>query len=181
MRDISLHLLDLIENSIRAGATVVKVSVVEDPARDLMEVSIEDDGAGLHVPSDVATDPFYTTKAGKRIGLGLSLFRSTAEKAGGSLTIGQSALGGALVKATMSLSHVDRLPLGDLAATLSSVVCTNPALELACELRCRSRECVVRASDLRRELPQGERCGLSVARMVAERVREGLASIEAVG
>ena len=177
MRDLSLHILDIIENSIRAGATVIWVTVAEYPDRDLLEVIVEDNGAGLPVTPEQALDPFYTTKKGKRTGLGLSLFRGAAERAGGDLTIGQSELGGVAVKATMQLSHVDRSPLGDLAATLSSVVCTNPDLELRCRLVAGEQECTVQVADVARELPIGERCGLAVARRVSEKIREGLSVI----
>ena len=159
---------------------MIRVAVAEDPARDRLEVAVEDDGPGLDVPAETALDPFYTTKSGKRTGLGLSLFRSAAERAGGRLEIARSELGGLAVRAEMGLTHVDRTPLGDLAATLSSVVCTNPDLELVFSLRSGARECVVRSADLRKELPQSDRCGLTVARMVAERIREGLMRIEAV-
>ena len=178
MRDMSLHILDLTENSIRAGASVVSVTVAEDPEKDVLEIVVEDNGTGLSVPPEKATDPFYTTKAGKRTGLGLSLFRAAAEQAGGGLKLGRSPLGGASVHATMVLSHVDRVPLGDLAATFSSVVCTNPRLDLRCRFRVADRECVVRVSDVAREFPVGEGRGLSVARQVHERIKAGLAALE---
>ena len=73
MREIALHVLDLIENSIRAGAAVISVSVDEEPAEDSLVVSVEDDGPGLSVPGDTAVDPFFTTKEGKKTGLGLSM------------------------------------------------------------------------------------------------------------
>ena len=180
MRDISLHVLDLIENSVRAGATVVSVTVAEEPDRDLLEIRVEDNGPGFAVPPDTAADPFYTTKAGKHTGLGLSLFGAAVGRADGTLTLSTSPLGGASVKATMRLNHVDRSPLGDLAATLSSVVCTNPEIELTCRVRVGQQECVVRASDVVRELPRRERGGLAVARRFASKVRAGLAAIDVV-
>jgi len=176
MRDLSLHILDLIENSIRAQATVVQVTIVENRAQDVLQVLIEDNGPGLSVPADVATNPFYTTKSGKRIGLGLSLLRAASEQAGGHLILAQSRLGGLAVKATMRLSHVDRTPLGDLAATFSSVVCTNPGLDLCVRLCLDDQEHIVRAADVARELPANERGGLTIARRVSDRVKNALAS-----
>ena len=179
MRDLSLHVLDLIENSIRAEASVIAVTVVQDCEKDLLKIIVEDNGPGLSVSSDVALDPFFTTKEGKRVGLGLSLFRGAAERAGGTLTLAQSPLGGLAVTATMQLAHVDRSPLGDLAATFSSVVCTNPQLDLRCRFCNGKQEWVVRAPDVAKELPPNERCGLAVARRVSERIRAGLAAIAA--
>ena len=79
LRELSLHVLDLVENSLRAGAGVVAVGVEEQPDRDLLAISVEDDGPGLAVLPEQALDPFYTTKEGKRTGLGLSLFRQQVE------------------------------------------------------------------------------------------------------
>jgi hypothetical protein len=197
VRDLSLHLLDLMENSIRAEATVISVTIEQDRARDMLRIVVEDNGAGLSVSPGQALDPFYTTKAGKRTGLGLSLFQGAAERAGGRVTLGRSPLGGLAVTACMRLSHVDRSPLGDLAATLSSVACTNPEVDLWCrlvrsadeipdsksqipDLQSAVREWVVRSSEVEKGLPFGQRCGLAVARRLAEKVREGMAAVEIV-
>lgn len=177
MRELSLHILDVIENSIRAGASIISVSITDDPAEDLLEIKVEDNGSGLNIPAEDALDPFYTTKDGKRTGLGLSLFRAAAEQADGGLAIEKSDLGGVLVRVTMRLSHVDRRPLGDLAATLSSVVCTNPDLDLWCRFSSGGSECRVRVSDVARELQVTERCGLAIARRVSEKIRNGLAAM----
>ena len=177
MRDLSLHILDLIENSIRAEASLISVTVAENHADDTMQVIIEDNGVGLSVKPEQAMDPFYTTKKGKRTGLGLALFRAAAERADGKLTVEKSPLGGVAVKATMKLNHVDRSPLGDLAATLSSIVCTNPGIELWCRLAVDRQECMVRVADIAKEFPIGERCGLAVARRLSEKIKQGITVI----
>jgi K+-sensing histidine kinase KdpD len=130
VRELSLHLLDVVENSIRAGATVVAIGVEVDRAADTLRLTIEDDGPGFVVSPDVAADPFFTTKSGKKTGLGLSLFRAAAERAAGTMGLGRSKLGGAKVAASMKLSHVDRSPLGDLATTIASIVAANDRLDV---------------------------------------------------
>ena len=179
MRELSLHILDLIENSIRAGATVVALTVEERNEADILEITVEDNGPGLDVPPEKALDPYYTTKHGKHTGLGLSLFKAAAEEAGGMLTLGKSALGGLSVTARMQLSHIDRRPMGDLAATVSAVVCTNPDLDLCCMLRSKRGESRLCVSDIAKELYADERCGLVIARRVSEKVRSGLAAMSA--
>ena len=181
MRELSLHILDLIENSILAGATAIAVGITEDAEADRLEVAVDDNGCGLSVTPEQALDPYYTTKAGKRTGLGLSLFQAAAQQAGGSFTLGESALGGLAVRAVMQLGHIDRKPLGDLATTLSSVVCTNPHLELWCRITCGQRECAVRVSEVAREFSAAERCGLAVARRFSEKIRTGLATLNVEG
>lgn len=178
MRDLSLHILDLVENSIRAGASEVRIAVSQSVPEDLLRIVIEDNGPGLAVPQDVALDPFYTTKKGKRVGLGLSLFREAAEQAGGYLALCKSELGGLAVEAVMRLSHVDRPPLGDLAGVVSAVVCTNPGLSLCCTLRVEPQQFTVRVSDVLQSLSAEERCSLAVARAMAERTRQAIGALE---
>lgn len=130
MHDLSLYLLDILENSVRAGATVISTTIVADRAADELLIRVEDDGPGLPVEPEQALDPFFTTKRDKKTGLGLSLFRQAAEAAGGGLAVGRSdELGGARVSARMSLVNVDRPPLGDIAASIATMVVTNPEIE----------------------------------------------------
>jgi signal transduction histidine kinase len=174
MRELALHILDLIENSIRADASVVEVAITADEATDSLRVQIDDNGAGLKVTPEQALDPFYTTKAGKRTGLGLSLFKAAAERAGGSLSLGQSELGGVRVVAEMTLRHVDRSPLGDLATSLGSVVCTNPEIDFRFHLSIGPHEAYVRVRDLGEELGLDREDSIALARGVIERLRTEL-------
>jgi len=178
VRSLSLHILDLIENSVRAGSSVVSVTVAGSPDEDKLEITVEDNGCGTSASTEEITNPFYTTKNGKRTGLGLSLFRAATERAGGQLTVSKSELGGVAVKATMCLSHIDRSPLGDLATTLSSVVCTNPELNLRCRFCVGDREYVVLVPEVVEESRVGPCRGLAVARRVSEKVNAVLASLE---
>jgi hypothetical protein len=135
MHDLSLYLLDILENSVRAGATVIATTIVADRERDELSILVEDDGPGLPVEPEQALDPFFTTKANKKTGLGLSLFRQAAEAAGGGLGVGRSSeLGGVSVRAWMRLGDVDRPPLGDVAASLATMVVTNPEIEFRVDL-----------------------------------------------
>jgi len=130
MHDISLHLLDLIENSIAAGASVVSIRLDIDPGADTLRLLVDDDGNGLRTRPEDAVNPFYTTKSHKRVGLGLSLLQAAAEQSDGSMTIGCSPdLGGVRVDVRMRLTHIDRPPIGDLAATVSTMVSAHPYVE----------------------------------------------------
>jgi len=177
MHEISLHILDLIENAVHAGASTILVTLIENDDANMLRIIVEDNGPGLSVPPETAVDPFYTTKNNKRTGLGLALFCSTAEQAAGRVTLRQSTLGGLAVEATMQLNHVDRIPIGDIAATVSSVVCTNPELDLLCRFVVGDEQCLVRVSDVARELPIGRRNGLAVARRVSARIRSGIETL----
>lgn len=177
MVDLSLRILDLLEHSLRAGASVISVSVHEKRKEDRLEVTIEDNGTSASATPSTAPD--HGTDKGKSLGIGQ--FKATAEQAGGSLQQGKSPLGGALVKATMQLSHADRVPLGDLASMLSSVVCTNPEVDLWFTVRVDAQEACVKVSEVATEVEPSDRCGLAVARRVSERIKACVEKTGVVG
>ena len=136
MHDLSLYLLEVLENSTRAGATRVDIDLVIDHAKDELRLAVDDNGHGLTATPEQTLDPFYTTKPGKKTGLGLSLLKADAQLAGGDLTIGRSpTLGGARVETFMQLRNVDRPPLGDIATTIIVTTVTNPDVEFTVSLR----------------------------------------------
>jgi signal transduction histidine kinase len=180
LRELSLHVLDLVENSIRAGAGVVAVGVEERPDRDLIAIAVEDDGPGLAVGPERALDPFYTTKEGKRTGLGLSLFRQQVELAGGGVELGRSRLGGLAVKARLGLGHVDRYPLGDLAGTLAGVVAANPGIEIRIRLARGEREVSASSAEADPGASPARGAGgaaRAAARRLRRRIDEGIAAL----
>jgi sensor histidine kinase regulating citrate/malate metabolism len=170
VREIALHIMDLMENSIRARASVIAVTVEALPAQDLLRIVVEDNGTGLTVPPELVLDPFYTTKRNKKTGLGLSLFRAAAEATGGRLTIGKSDLGDVGVKVTveMGLTHIDRNPLGDLASTLASAVCTHPEIDFRFRLHCGEQARDLRVAQLAAERGVDRQDGLALARLVTD-------------
>ncbi len=135
MHDLSLYLLELLENSIRAEATHISIGLFADHASDLLRLTVEDDGRGLQIDAEKVLDPFYTTKIDKKTGLGLSLLRAEAEAAGGSLNMGNaSGSTGVRVDVEMVLSHVDRVPVGDIAKTITLMAVTNPDITFTASL-----------------------------------------------
>jgi hypothetical protein len=178
LRELSLHILDLIENALRAGASVIEVGLEQDPQADRLAIRVEDNGPGLEMPPEQALDPFFSTKPGKKTGLGLSLFRFRLEQAGGRLTLGRSPLGGLAVRGEMALGHVDRSPLGDLATTLSTVAASSPQVELRCSLRMGDRHWRASSRELAEELAgNGGANPFAVSREVYRNIKEGLAAL----
>ncbi|MGB9757840.1 MAG: ATP-binding protein [Candidatus Bipolaricaulaceae bacterium] len=125
VEDLAFHLADLLENALRAGAKFVEVELAREGGTLLIRV--EDDGVGMDEEQlRRASDPFFTTKPGRRIGLGLAFLRQTAEELGGHFQI-QSKLGrGTRVEARLPWDHPDRPPLGDLPGTLLPILVTSP-------------------------------------------------------
>ncbi|MDR0855963.1 MAG: ATP-binding protein [Clostridiales bacterium] len=123
MRELSLHILDIAENALKANASTVTVHIVADTKSDTLLIRIEDDGCGI--PKKLlatAFDPFTTTRTTRPVGLGLPFLRAAAESAGGGVVLSSTEGVGTTVTATFGLSHIDRLPLGDLGSTFMSLV-----------------------------------------------------------
>ena len=123
MPEISLNILDVAENSTRARASRVEISVDADTAADTLTIVIADNGCGM-TPEQVSqvTDPFFTTRKTRRVGLGVSFFKLAAELSGGSFTIDSTPDVGTSVRAVFGLSNVDRMPLGDMTSTMHTLI-----------------------------------------------------------
>jgi len=131
MRELSLHILDILQNSVEAGATRVELTIDEDLAADRLTITIGDNGRGI--PSEKLPnlfDPFYTTRSTRHVGLGLPLLKAAAERCNGDVTLASEVGVGATLTATFQHSHLDRAPLGDLTGTLLTFI-----LGGACDLR----------------------------------------------
>ena len=123
MQDLSLHILDIVENAIRAGGSRIVIEILEDESEDKLTVSIEDNGKGMDKKMiKEALDPFFTTKNGKKVGLGLSLLAQAARQADGELKIDSKENVGTKVTAVFKLSHPDMKPTGDVLQTMAVLV-----------------------------------------------------------
>ncbi len=123
MTELSLNILDIAENSVKAKATLVEIMVVADRAENKLTVTIKDNGCGMdETQVKNVIDPFYTTRTTRKVGLGVPFFKESAELAGGGFSL-TSKLGiGTTVTAWYELDHIDRMPMGDLTATLHTLI-----------------------------------------------------------
>ncbi len=128
MRELSLNVLDIVQNSIAAAATLVTVAVTE--TEGMLTILIEDNGRGMTAEQlERIRDPFYTTRTTRRVGMGIPLFRMAAEMADGSLAIESEVGVGTTVTASFRLEHIDRMPLGDIAGTMETLIQLNPSID----------------------------------------------------
>jgi hypothetical protein len=119
MKTISDHILDILQNSVRAGATLIEIIVCENKTSDIYAVEIKDNGRGMtSEEAEKALQPFFTTRTTRKIGLGLPLLKQNAEMAGGNLSIKSVPGEGTQVKAEFILSHIDKPPMGDIAGVI---------------------------------------------------------------
>lgn len=131
MRELSLNVLDIAQNSIDAAATCIAVAVTADTAADRLTIEIADNGRGMD-PQQLrqVQDPFYTTRTTRKVGMGIPLFRMAADMAGGRFYIDSAPSVGTKITAEFQLSHINRPPLGDMAATITALIQMNPTLDI---------------------------------------------------
>lgn len=130
MTSLSLNILDIVQNSIRAGARLITIDITESIKKDSLEIMIEDNGYGI--PEEIlekVTDPFVTTRTTRKIGLGLPLLKQHANMAGGDVEIKSVKDKGTKVTASFKLSHLDRQPMGDIAGVVTILIAANPKID----------------------------------------------------
>ncbi|MBT9141277.1 MAG: Sensor kinase CckA [Dehalococcoidia bacterium] len=131
MRELSLHILDALQNSVEAGASRVKLTIVEDLTADRLTIILDDNGRGMDAETvKKAVDPFFTTRTTRRVGLGLPLFAAAAQQCNGDLTI-ESELGkGTRIRVIFQHSHIDRAPMGDICGSLLTLLLSKEPVDL---------------------------------------------------
>ena len=123
MRELSLHLLDIAENGVSAGAQNITITIAEDLRTDRLQLAVEDDGRGMDAAMvEQVTNPFITTRTTRKVGLGIPLLKLAAEMCNGSLAVESTPDVGTTVNVAFQRSHIDRMPLGDVPNTMLSLL-----------------------------------------------------------
>jgi anti-sigma regulatory factor (Ser/Thr protein kinase) len=131
MRELALHILDVVENALEADAQTVELIVIEDYAADRLTITVRDDGRGMDAETvQKVRDPFYTTRTTRHVGLGIPLLDAATERCAGGLDIQSTPGQGTLLTATFQHSHIDRAPLGDMPSTLMGILLREQAFDL---------------------------------------------------
>jgi signal transduction histidine kinase len=173
MRELSLHILDAMENSLEAGATLIEVIIEEDLAADWLTITVRDNGRGMSEAQLACVfDSFFTTRSTRHVGLGIPLFSAAAERCNGNLTITSESGKGTTLQATFQHSHIDRAPLGDIVGTLLAII-----LSRRCDVyyvhRVGGQEFTLHTADIRAELGEIPLTHPAVRRWLEEFITEG--------
>ena len=153
MLELSLHILDILENALEAGASLVRLMIEEDLAADRLNITVEDDGRGMDQTTlERVLDPFFTTRQTRHVGLGLPLLKASADRCNGSLEVESPAGRGTRVTATFQHSHIDRAPMGRLADTLVAFLMAESRCDLVYLHRRNGREFSLDTRAVRQQL-----------------------------
>lgn len=150
MQELSLNVLDIVQNSISAKATLIEVSVCSETEGRLLTITVADNGCGM-TPEQVknVTDPFYTSRKTRRVGLGVPFFKMAAEMTGGSFEIASQPGSGTKLRATFRTDSIDCMPLGDINETVYTLVTLNEQIDFVYTRRIDERMFTLDTRELR--------------------------------
>jgi signal transduction histidine kinase len=181
MRELSLHLLDIAENSVAAGAQNITIRVCEDLAGDRMFLSIQDDGKGMDAETAAKiVDPFVTSRTTRKVGLGLPLLKEAAEFCNGYLRIDSTLGQGTLVEVGFQHSHIDRMPLGDLASTILTLLISSLEIHWVFEYQVNQDRFILDDAPIKQELEGIPLSDPLVIGYLRELINQGVAGLQPI-
>ena len=153
MKELSLNILDVVQNSLGADASIVMITINEDLEKDLLLIEIEDNGIGMdETLLKKVTDPFFTTRTTRKVGLGIPFFANAAKSCGGSFSINSKKKAGTTVRASFVHSHIDRAPIGKMADTMVSLIAMHPDVDFIYRHVVGKKEFVIDTRELKNTL-----------------------------
>ncbi|HOD69922.1 MAG TPA: ATP-binding protein [Deltaproteobacteria bacterium] len=179
MIELALHILDIAENSTRAQADFVEITVKEDLDQDMLSLEIRDNGCGMdEITLARAMDPFYTTKKVRKVGLGLPMLAQAAQRTGGSFAIESKVGQGTRVHARFGHSHLDRQPLGDVPGAITALILGSPDVDFLYTHTKNDRIYTLDTREIRRELDGIPLNHREVLEAIRENIREGIRELD---
>jgi len=170
MKEISDHILDILQNSYDAGATSVTVLVSEQWADDRLVIHIKDNGRGMDLETTKRTaDPFFTSRKTRKVGMGIPLLRQHSEMTGGKTDVSSAVGSGTAVESTFRISHPDRQPMGDLAGIIVMMMEARQEVELALKVETPLGQFEISSSEIKRSL--------DIERIAGNELREQLTNL----
>jgi hypothetical protein len=136
MQELSMNVLDIAENSVAAGASLIEITLDIDTGKKRLAIVISDNGKGMPPEMlETVTDPFTTSRTTRKIGMGLPLLKMAAEQTGGSIDIQSVQGSGTVVRTSFTLGHIDLMPVGDIASTIAALIQCNPDIDFVFSAR----------------------------------------------
>lgn len=182
MRELTLHLLDIAENSISAGARNIKIQIEENINNDLLKLVVSDDGRGMSEETvNKVIDPFVTSRTTRKVGLGIPLLKEAAEACNGSFSLTSTLGKGTELSVQFQRSHIDRMPLGDVSTTFQNLFFSNPLIHWFFEYRIDEKEFVFDDRDIKAELQGVSLTEPEIIRVIRDLFESGLQDIKVGG
>lgn len=175
MKELSLHILDIVQNSVKAKATEIKIDIIESPEKNLLEISIADNGCGMSKDFlERVRDPFATTRTTRKVGMGISLFEAAAQQCGGHLEIDSELGKGTTLYVCFELDNIDRAPIGDMAETMVTIVMSAPEINYVYTHRKSDKEFIFDTKEIKETLGDVPLTNPEILGWIKEYITEGL-------
>lgn len=178
MKEISLHILDIAKNSVKAKATLIEITIEENETKNFLAIEIADNGAGMSEEFlKKVKDPFQTTRTTRKVGMGIPLFTMAAEQCGGGVEIESHCGEGTVVHARFLYDHIDRAPIGDMPGTVQTLIAGSPDIDILYRHRKNDREFLLDTREMKKLLGGVPLDTPEVLGWIEEYVKEGLEEI----
>ena len=179
MKTLALHILDITENSVKSGAGIIEIKIHENPEKNIYSIEIKDNGAGMDKETlERVTDPYYTTKNNKKVGMGLSLLKQNAEQTGGSLNIQSEKNKGTIVRAEFGYNHIDLADLGDIAGVITMLIVSHSEKEFIYTHTTPEGEFTLDSRELKQTMEGISLSDASVQTKIKEMINENLHTLK---
>ncbi|MEG2117272.1 MAG: ATP-binding protein [Clostridia bacterium] len=178
MRELSLNILDIAKNSTKAGSTLIEIEVEIEEVEDLIKITIKDNGCGMTEEFlKTVVDPFSTTRTTRKVGMGIPLFLEACESTGGTFDIASKVNVGTVVVGTLGLSHIDRMPLGNLSDTMTILIMGDAETEFILKLKKAENEFVFDTREVKEILGESDLSSPTVITYLKEFLNENINNI----
>lgn len=178
MRELSLHILDIAQNSIVAEADEIRIAIVENFIDDRLTICIKDDGKGMDQETvNKVIDPFYTTRTTRKVGLGIPMFKQAAETCEGRFSITSSPGVGTDIVADFRYSHIDRMPLGNMSDTLITIINSSEKIDLMYTHAIGNEKFTLSTKEIKKTLGELPITNLDVLIWLRDYIKENLAEM----
>lgn len=179
MKELSLHLLDIVQNSIKAGATKIDIEIIEDTVEDLFSFSVKDNGCGMSEEFvNKVRNPFTTTRTTRKVGLGIPLLEAAALQCDGGLDIESEPGVGTTLTVRFRYSHIDRAPLGDVTETMTTLISGSPDIDFVYRHSINGNAFVFKTEDCRQILQEVPLNTPDVLMWIEGTLQEGIQDIQ---
>ena len=179
MKYLSDHILDIVNNSIRANATLIEIDITEDISNDIYSLTIKDNGDGMSQEEiQKAIDPFYTSRTYRKVGLGLPLLKQNTERTGGKFHIDSSPKNGTIIKSVFKHKNIDRPTIGNISETLIIIITGTPEIDIVYSHHINTKQFIFDTREIKKELGNISISNLEVRHFMQEMINENLELID---
>lgn len=178
MRELSLHILDIAQNSIKAEAAMLRIAIIEEIKEDRLIIKMKDDGFGMDSETvEKVIDPFYTSRTTRKVGLGIPLFKLSAEQCDGFFEIKSQVGVGTEIIASFRHSHIDRVPLGNMPETIVTILNACDHMDLIYTHCYNGNKFTLNSKEIKKLLDGVPISNLDVIKWLRDYITEGLTEI----